>query len=66
MGVSKISKKAKSFIDGKTKERQKNEMQVVMLRIPVRLLKKIDAKIENREIKISRNTWLLEAINKSV
>lgn len=66
MGVSKISKQAKSFIDGKNETKKKNEMQAIVLRVPINILKKIDEKIENREIKISRNTWLLETICKDL
>jgi len=66
MTVSKISKKEESFIDGKKTSKNKSDVQAIVLRVPVNLLKKIDAKIEKREIKTSRNTWLLEAIHKSI
>ena len=65
MGVSKFSKKAEEFIDGKkTSNKKKKEVQAIVLRVPVNLLNKIDQAIDNRDINVSRNTWILEAIHR--
>ncbi len=36
------------------------------LRIPSKLIKKIDESINARDLKVSRNHWILEAINNVV
>jgi len=64
MAVSKISKKEEEFIDGKKTFKKKREVQAILLRIPVNLLNKIDQAIDSRDISVSRNTWILEAIHK--
>jgi len=65
MGVSKFSKKAEEFIDGKkTSNKKKKEVQAIVLRVPVNLLNKVDQAINNRDINVSRNTWILEAIHR--
>ncbi len=63
MAVSKISKKEEEFIDGK-KTSKKKKVQAIILRVPLNLLNKIDQVIDKRDINVSRNTWILEAIHR--
>ena len=67
MPVSKPSKKEETFINGKKSDLnvRSGKSQGVLLRIPQDFLDRIDSDIANRPIKISRNTWILEAIHKS-
>lgn len=65
MPISKPSKKQETFIQGK-KPNNPGKNQGVLLRIPQDFLDKIDNDIANRPIKISRNTWILEAIHNSL
>jgi hypothetical protein len=64
MAVSKISKKEEEFIDGKKTSKKKKEVQAIILRVPLNLLNKIDQVIDKRDINVSRNTWILEAIHR--
>jgi len=70
MVVRKIPKKQETFIEGKleTAEQQKKlskfrKLHNVLVRIPEEMLQKIEKQIEEMPVKISRNTWILEAIN---
>jgi len=67
MVVSKIPKKQEAFIEGKQEEiEQRKKLKKshnVLVRIPDDMHGKIDAAIKERPIKISRNMWILEAIN---
>lgn len=67
MVIRKISKKQEDFIKGKkdvSKQKKKsNQTHNVLIRIPENMIEKIEDSIEERPIKISRNTWILEAIN---
>ena len=61
MVVSKVTKKQQEFIEGKKDENSKTS-QTVILRVPKDMLEKIDSSLKSRPIKMSRNTWFLEAI----
>jgi len=61
MVISKITKKQEDFIEGKETSNSE-EYQSVLLRIPKTLLVKIEESMQDRPIKVPRNTWILEAI----
>lgn len=67
MVVRKIPKKQEAFIEGKREEsKQRKELRKlhnVLVRIPDDMHRKIDVAINERPIKVSRNMWILEAIN---
>ncbi len=65
MPISKPSKKQEAFIQGK-KPKNPDKKQGVLLRIPQEFLDKIDADIAQRPFKISRHSWILEAIHKAL
>lgn len=60
MAISRATQKQKEFISGK-KRKHLVEGKSVLLRIPEEMLERIENAIEDRPVRISRNTWLLEA-----
>ena len=69
MVISKIPKKQVEFIEGNSEIFEKEKTQKlrhihnVLVRIPDEMIQKIEEQIQDRSVKISRNTWILEAIN---
>lgn len=62
MVISKLPKKQEEFIQGKKKEKL-NHLHNVLVRIPDDMLERMESKIKERSVKISRNKWILEAIS---
>lgn len=59
------NKKVKAFIEegGEPPKKKDKEDIVFSLRLPIKLAEKIEQHRKNRTGKISRNTWILEAID---
>ena len=60
MVISRAIQKQKEFVSGKQRKKLVDG-KTVLLRIPEEMLEKIENAIEARPVKISRNTWMLEA-----
>lgn len=64
MVIRKIPKKQEAFISGSTPTKKpQTDVQSVLIRIPRDMIDKIEDALETRPVKVSRNVWLLEAIN---
>jgi predicted HicB family RNase H-like nuclease len=61
-----ISKGGSITIESKPQEEATNAEVRFTLRIPSKLIKKIDESRKSKDIKISRNHWILEAISKAI
>ncbi|KKL80180.1 hypothetical protein LCGC14_2007310 [marine sediment metagenome] len=61
-----INKGGSTTIESETKEESSNAEVRFTLRIPFKLIKKIDEARKVRDIKISRNHWILEIISKAI
>ena len=64
MVISKVTKRQEEFIEKKPKREQEKkgqEVQNIILRVPIEMLERIEKAIEERPVKIPRNTWFLEA-----
>jgi len=62
MTVKKVTKIEKEFIEKKEETKSKLATQLVTLRIPEKLLEKIDSQVLSRPLKTSRNAWILEVL----
>lgn len=51
---------------GSVAQAKANENQKILLRIPNKLLEKVDNSLASKTIKIPRNTWILEAISEKL
>ncbi len=60
---NRVTKKQEEFVSGKKKKKVLQTYPII-LRVPQDMLDKIEEAIEDRPVKISRNTWFLEAAHR--
>lgn len=64
--IENIINRGGSTVESGIKEKPSKAEIRFTLRIPAKLIKKLDEARKVRDIKISRNHWILEAISKAV
>lgn len=63
--VERGGKTAADIISDQVQEKQEEEEVRFTLRIPLKLIKKIDDSRKSRVGNVSRNQWIIEAVNRS-